>query len=183
MRQPGGRKTGRKVLDESYVFCFQRKGRELLQDVRKGFDLEGLGDLQGHVAAGNEPTDLGPSVTVPRRSGREGAERIVLPAFMIRDGAEWRLVHYEADILSRVPWDNVAVEGMRKIALSTVAGEGSGRRYAVGLDEGVFDDSDEARGVVLATPLSGSRLYAFAASHLLDVAGNEIESTAISFSQ
>lgn len=172
LRQPDGRKTGRKALDESYVFCFQRKGRELLQDVRKGFDLEGLGDLQGHVAAENNPTDLGAPTTVARRAGKEGADRIVLPAFMIRDGNEWRLVHYEADILSRVRWDDVSVDGMRDVTLAATPGEGAGRRYAVGLDEGVFDESDDARSVALAAPLAGSRLYAFAASHLLDVIPN-----------
>ncbi len=29
---------------------------------------------------------------------------MVLPAFVIRDGRDWRLVSYEADILSRVEW-------------------------------------------------------------------------------
>jgi superfamily II DNA or RNA helicase len=35
LRQPDGRKTGNHWLDESYVFCFQRKGAALLQDREK----------------------------------------------------------------------------------------------------------------------------------------------------
>ena len=46
LRQPYACKTGDRWLDESYVFCFQRRGVELLQEVRRGFGREGLGDLQ-----------------------------------------------------------------------------------------------------------------------------------------
>ena len=41
---------------------------------------------------------------------------------MIRDGDEWRLVRYEADILSRVPWERVDVAELADLAL----GEGPG---------------------------------------------------------
>src|SRR5436190_5637146 len=41
LRQPYARKTGIAALDESYVFCFQQRGTELLKEVRKGFGLEG----------------------------------------------------------------------------------------------------------------------------------------------
>ena len=37
LRQPHARKTHVAALDECYVFCFQRRGTELLQEVRKGF--------------------------------------------------------------------------------------------------------------------------------------------------
>ena len=43
---------------------------------------------------------------------------MVLPAFLIRDGKEWRLVSYEADILSRVPWDEADISPLFKLTLS-----------------------------------------------------------------
>ena len=43
LRQPYARKTGDRWLDESYVFCFRRRGAELLQEVRRGFGREGPG--------------------------------------------------------------------------------------------------------------------------------------------
>ena len=49
LRQPDGCKTGNRWLDESYVFCFQRKGAALLQDIQRGFGQEGLGDLKGRI--------------------------------------------------------------------------------------------------------------------------------------
>ena len=42
---------------------------------------------------------------------------------MIQDGQEWRLVHYEADILSRVPWDEVDVSALFDIELAPKGGE------------------------------------------------------------
>ena len=43
---------------------------------------------------------------------------MVLPAFLIRDGKEWRLVSYEADILSRVPWDKADISPLFNLTLS-----------------------------------------------------------------
>lgn len=170
LRQPRAIKTGRKPLDESYVFCFQRKGRELLQDVRKGFEREGLGDLQGRIAVGGTPADLGEQQRFGVREGKGAARKIVLPAFMIRDGDGWRLVHYEADILSRVSWDDVSIDGMD--AVTPGEASGVGRRYAIGLEEGILTESDEEQAEDLAVPKLDNRLFAFAASHLLDVIPN-----------
>ncbi len=49
LRQPFARKTHVRELDESYVFCFQQKGKMLLDSIKQGFEHEGLGDLRGHV--------------------------------------------------------------------------------------------------------------------------------------
>ena len=101
LRQPYAGKTRVAALDESYVFCFQRRGADLLKEVRKGFGLEGLQGLEGKVvpdpAGPAEPSK--PVVTVQRDKYRNAARDLVLPAFMVRDGREWRLVHYETDIL------------------------------------------------------------------------------------
>ncbi len=49
LRQPDGHKTGNRWLDESYVYCFQRRGADLLKEIRLGFGNEGLGDLKGRI--------------------------------------------------------------------------------------------------------------------------------------
>ena len=119
LRQPYARKTGVAWLDESYVFCFQRRGADLLEEVRKGFGLEGLHGMEGRVVADGEgpaePTET--RVLRQRKQYRKATRDLVLPAFMIQDGQEWRLVHYEADILSRVPWDEVDVSALFDIEL------------------------------------------------------------------
>ena len=54
LRQPFARKTQVRELDESYVFCFQQRGKELLDSIKQGFEEEGLGDLRGHIATDDE---------------------------------------------------------------------------------------------------------------------------------
>ncbi len=171
LRQPYARKTGTAWLDESYVFCFQRRGADLLEEIRKGFGLEGLQDMQGRVAADGEgpaePTET--QVLRQRERYRKATRDLVLPAFMIQDEQEWRLVHYEADILSRVPWDEVDVGALFDLELST-----EGRRdfeLRAGLEENfprITSESDAVRAQSGEDAID----YYFAAAHLLDVMPN-----------
>ena len=171
LRQPYARKTGNPWLDESYVFCFRRKGHALLEEVRKGFGLEGLQGLEGRVAADSGPPRPTDRVTTrQRRRFRGGASDLVLPAFMIRDGDGWRLVRHEADILSRVPWDRIDIAELADLPL----GEGTGGDFEL--------RADLAGGELVAgagspsTPRAESGAdpadYFFAASHLLDLVPN-----------
>ena len=123
LRQPYARKTGVPWLDESYVFCFSRRGRELLEEVRKGFGLEGLQGLEGRVVSEDGPARPTEKLATKHRARyRAAAREFVLPAFMIRDVDGWRLVHYEADILSRVCWDDIDLSALVNLEL----GEGRG---------------------------------------------------------
>ena len=172
LRQPNAHKTGVSWLDESYVFCFQRRGAELLNEVRKGFGLEGLQGLEGRITAETEQP-MQPRETVvqkQRRRFRKAARDLVLPAFMIRDGSEWRLVHYEADILSRVPWDEVDVSPLAELSLSE-RGRGDAALRASLESEPLMERSANGRPVITAGEEPAID-YLFAASHLLDVMPN-----------
>ncbi|MEY2499029.1 MAG: type restriction enzyme [Verrucomicrobiota bacterium] len=170
LRQPYARKTGSQWLDESYVFCFQRRGKELLQEVRKGFGQEGLGDLASRVVTGKQESELGAELTIHVRDRfKKAAQHLVLPAFMIRDGREWRPVHYEPDILARVPWGHVNPSPLYKLPLAEQPDRGIG--YRVGLDERIITADPEEAGERLETS-EADLDYAFAASHLLDVMPN-----------
>ena len=169
LRQPYAAKTHVAALDESYVFCFRRRGNDLLEEVRKGFGLEGLQGLEGCIKAGDEGPRSGDVVTALQREPfREAARHLVLPTFMIRDGRQWRLVHYETDILSRVPWDEVDVSPLFNLPLE--AGENQDLALRAGLDfEPLFADS--ATGSA-APGGDGTVDYYFAAGHLLDAMPN-----------
>ena len=170
LRQPYARKTGDRWLDESYVFCFQRQSVELLREVRRGFNREGLGDLQPKLADdGDSPMEPAKSVVRKQRTRFRRATRdLVLPAFMIRDGGTWRPAHYEADILSRTPWGEVDVTPLYDLPL--------GERPGDDIEMQVRVDGDLAAASSYSPPDrdgSGGRLdHAFAASHLLDVMPN-----------
>ena len=172
LRQPSAQKTRVEALDESYVFCFQRRGQELLNEVRKGFGLEGLQGLEGRIALdGDGPKRNGQLLHEQRAEFRDAASNLVLPAFMIRDeapgesGNEWRLVYYEADVLSRVPWGEVDVTPLYDLSLEK--GERGGLELRAGLDANMV-----LTHVHEGISAAGEIDYYFAASHLLDAMPN-----------
>ena len=183
LRQPYAHKTGVPWLDESYVFCFSRRGYELLEEVRKGFGLEGLQGLEGRVVSDGGPARPTEKLATRQHSRyRAAASDLVLPAFMIRDDVDgWRLVHYEADILSRVPWDDIDLSALSGLQL----GEATRRDVLLraNLTEGArvlereyADREDPENGETPGDPIPGNGDdpvdYFFAASHLLDVVPN-----------
>ena len=179
LRQPDARKTGNKWLDESYVFCFQRNGAQLLKEIRDGFGQEGLGDLQSRIVTGSPGEGRGEELGIlPRSQFQKSAARLILPAFMIRDGKQWRPVHYEPDILSRVPWKDVDIAPLLNLQLPDGAHAGYHSRH--GLETKILqDERDELWGERLESEDGEEPDCAFAASHLLDVMpnpwrGNEI---------
>jgi type III restriction enzyme len=164
--------TGAPALGESYVFCFQQRGAELLKQVRKGFGLEGLGDLEGKIVEDKPgaPTVGEHRVFEPREEFKKAARNLVLPAFFIRDRAEWRLVHYEADILSRVPWGDIDVDAVVDLTLTPVSDKDVELR--TGLEERILEAGAEEAVKMLPRTDAREIDYAFVASHLLDVLPN-----------
>ena len=181
LRQPYASKTGVPPLDESYVFCFSRRGNELLQEVRKGFGLEGLQGLEGRVVSDSaRPRPAEKLPTRQRVRYRTSVRDLVLPAFMIRDENSWRLVRYEADILSRLPWDDIDLSALHDLTLDER--RGGDERLRTNLDEErvlepeVASPSDAGRveaPVDAHSDNGGDPVdYFFAASHLLDLIPN-----------
>ena len=180
LRQPYASKTGVALLDESYVFCFSRRGNELLKEVRRGFGLEGLQGLEGRINDGSRDGPADMLVTRQREEYRAPASNLVLPAFMILDVKDgWRLVRYEADILSRVSWDEIDLSALDDLALD--AGREREVRMTANLEEPIPEPlggnggAPERDGAPLdGDPGNGGDPvdYFFAASHLLDLVPN-----------
>ncbi|HMY69871.1 MAG TPA: hypothetical protein PL163_24725, partial [Leptospiraceae bacterium] len=120
LRQPFAKKTNIKLLDESYVYCYNQSAQNLLSDIRKGFGQEGLGDLTGRISldkdASTQRTEY-KEINI-RDKYKELANSFVLPVFIIKDGLEWRPVHYERDILSLVKWDSLNLKPLFETKLS-----------------------------------------------------------------
>lgn len=172
LRQPYAQKTRGPWLDESYVFCFQRRGADLLQQVREGFSQEGLEGLESRVVTDEGELEQ-PRETrsiKQRKRYRKSTRDLVLPAFMIKDGREWRLVYYEEDILSRVPWREVDASPLSDLELG--AGERKNYKLRVGLGaEALLEDPEIPVEWVSATGEGEIDDY-FAAQYLLDVMPN-----------
>ena len=168
LRQPYARKTHIPALDESYVYCFQRT--KLLDEVRDGFKREGLEEMAGKIVKDAE--DLSPAelrAITPRKEFKAAAANMVLPAFVIRDVKDWRLVSYEADILSRVRWNEADVTPLYKLELSLE--EKRDVELRTGLAVELTGFAKRVREEIAA----GGAVqfdFAYAAGHLLDVVPN-----------
>lgn len=137
LRQPFARKTKIKDLDESYVYCFQQRGKQLLESIKDGFEEEGLGDLTGRVisedALTGESSVEGERVVELRDKFKKFSGQIYLPVFVIQDGKSWRKLSYEADILSQIDWKQADFNPLRRLKLSLT--EEKDTEIAVGLSE------------------------------------------------
>jgi type III restriction enzyme len=124
LRQPKARKTKVKELDESYVFCFRPRAKEILDNIRKGFEGEGLGDLAGKVVVEEGESEI-VDATKERIVGyrdkfKKFEGKIYLPKFVIQENGGWRDINYEMDILSRINWSRVNFDGLMNISLSEI---------------------------------------------------------------
>ncbi len=122
LRQPKARKTKIKELDESYVFSFRQKAKELLENVKRGFEDEGLGDLAGRVAVDEGDAEsvnaTQEKIVGYREKFKKFEGKIYLPKFVIQENNSWRNVNYEMDILSRIDWSKVNLKTLSDISLT-----------------------------------------------------------------
>lgn len=171
LRQPFAKKTGMKELDESYVFCFQQKGAELLEEIRQGFRGEGLGDLLGRISVEDEAEGLKDEERLcqVRDKFKKAAGQVILPVFVTRDGGGWRKVNYEMDIASRIPWGETDLGSMSSLALSLV--EEKDLEQVAGLSEDTSQVIELKKAITLR---KGSLKLdsVFMARHLMDIVPN-----------
>ncbi len=171
LRQPFAKKSGVKELDESYVFCYQQKGVELLEEIKRGFRGEGLGDLQGRILmddeiSGEEQEEI---TAQTREQFKKAADHVILPVFAIREGADWRKVNYDMDIASQIPWDRADVSKLDSLNLSMLE-EKDVEQVAT-----LSDDQHEVIKLRQSELLKAGALHldsVFLARHLLDIVPN-----------
>ena len=120
LRQPYARKTGVPALDESYVFCFQRRAAELTASIKKGLESEGLGDLAHGVSVSDQSPGTRPPIrTVGIRDKFKRFEgKIYLPKFYVLDNDRDDELNYDMDLLSRVAWADIRLDRFTSLSLA-----------------------------------------------------------------
>lgn len=145
LRQYKARKTKVKDLDESYVFCHRTKAGVLLESIKKGFEVEGLGDLASRVTVKEgDPVleDATKEKTVRYRDKFKVFEgKVYLPKFVIQENGGWRNVNYDMDILRRIDWNDADLTEIKNIVLGEVITQD--QEIAVGLSEDVTELIEE----------------------------------------
>ena len=104
MRQPHARRTGRELLDQCYVYCWNTDVSTAVGHVKDGLEQEGLTGLGGEVMG--SATDLF-SIPVQRRQQFQG-QSIFLPLVLHKDGDGWRELDYQRHILPSVDWGAIS---------------------------------------------------------------------------
>lgn len=109
LRQPYAKKTGVVDLDESYVFFATGHTQEVVENVKKGFEDEGLGDVsmgieirdhQGNVV---NPVKV---VSIKKDIRKKYPESLFLPVWLIKDGPrKYRKFSYDIDIKPKISWN------------------------------------------------------------------------------
>jgi len=170
LRQPFAQKTGVQELDESYVYCFQQRGAELLSSIRSGLKGEGLGDLAGRVTVGDDQAPgTSEKLTRVRDQFKWAAERVILPVFVIKDGRDWRAVSYTMDIESRIDWDQAELGALKALGLSAIEQKDIEHIAAISKDaHRVIEQKD-----VVVLKKGGIKLDSvFLSRHLTDIVPN-----------
>ena len=110
MRQPHARATNLPALDTCYIYCYNQKVGDAVDNVKKGLEAEGLTGLAKYVESSD--ADLEKKSVQRRKKYRQ--MDIFLPQVLHKRGHNWEMLNYERDILSAINWNQLgAVEPVR----------------------------------------------------------------------
>ena len=114
LRQPETVKTGIPALDECYVFCYHAATRDVVDLIKTGLEQDGMSDLVDRIrdTDGGGNRGEGPRPIKRRRAYRD--LKIYLPVVNWVEKELVRPLDYERDILYRIDWDQVNLQGLAK---------------------------------------------------------------------
>ena len=103
-------------LNESYVFCYNRIVKEIVEDIKKGLQKEGMDDVIDHIKYDDNSLK---KQTIKRRKGFEKT-KIFLPRVLYKDKGSWRNIIYESDILQNINYAKVSYSKKHKLTTSHI---------------------------------------------------------------
>src|SRR3989344_3168862 len=108
LRQPYAKKTGVRALDESYVYFTKGDTLDILKNVQRGFEQEGLGDLVQNISRESGPTGSRKLKTkIKKDILKKYPESLYLPAWVVKYGQKCRKFSYDIDIKPNIKWQSV----------------------------------------------------------------------------
>jgi type III restriction enzyme len=139
LRQPYGRKTLIKPLDECYVFTYRQNANILVKEIKAGLEEEGLGDVSGRIVSdegGSDQQALKKQVSNYRPGFKKFEGKIYLPKFVIQEKDSYRNINFESDILRKINWEQLSVVSIaERVLAKQIQGE---QEVSINLtDEGV----------------------------------------------
>lgn len=107
LRQPYARKTGMEALDQCYVVCHHASTREVVTNIKKALEEDGMGDLVDQVRESNGSGGGEAKKQTLKRRDEFAKVEIFLPVVKWSDGQSVRDLDYDQDILSAIDWAGI----------------------------------------------------------------------------
>jgi type III restriction enzyme len=103
LRQPEARYTKDSFLDESYVYCYHAKTKDVIEAIKAGLEKDGMGDVAGQIREASSGGEGKKKRTIARRDKFKKLD-IYLPLVNWVDDQNSRPLDYEQDVLYRLDW-------------------------------------------------------------------------------
>lgn len=156
LRQPNAKKTTFDDLNESYVFCLQRRAADITREVKKALEQEGYeGDLMSVVdrsESAGQPDGERESMMRKefRQYYREFDGKVYLPRFCIKRDGDYEALDYFRHLISQVDvtkFDYADADWNLTQELSTA----KDTFYRISLDQDMIEPVEQRLAAVLET--------------------------------
>ena len=134
LRQPDTRKTGVAALDECYVYCYHVATRDVVEGIKKGLEQDGMSDLVDQIQESGESSGWSGAPRYLKRRESFRDLKIYLPVVNWVSGEEIRPLDYEEDILFRIDWSQIDLDGIVE-RIPTTEKELETQRIQIGLTD------------------------------------------------
>lgn len=156
LRQPYAKKTGITELDESYVYFTEGTTKDVLENIQKGFQQEGLGDLVQNISPESGPTGTRKIKTsIKNKIVKKYPESLYLPVWVIKENNKYRKFSYEVDIKPLIKIDDFDYSKWLKNEIFPVLdNKKSSYEYLINLEEATKKELEEENGILEISYLS-----------------------------
>ncbi len=105
LRQPYVQRTSMDSLNESYIFCYNKTVAEVVSEIKKGLQKEGMDDLADYVIT--QENDL--KKVTAKRNPKFQDTKIFLPRVLCKQkNGLWRKIIYSQDILQEIDFSKIS---------------------------------------------------------------------------
>ena len=105
LRQPYVQRTSMDSLNESYIFCYNKVVEEVVSEIKKGLQKEGMDDLADYVKT--QESDF--KKVTAKRNLKFKDTKIFLPRVLCKQkNGLWRKIIYSHDILQEVDFSKIS---------------------------------------------------------------------------
>jgi type III restriction enzyme len=108
LRQPHAQRTGVEELDQACVYCADVTVNTALENIKKGLEEEGLGDIAGEIKVRDGSGDEVKEIAVRRRAKHRGVQILVPKVLHKGKRRQYRELDYDRDILGELEWNELS---------------------------------------------------------------------------